>query len=206
MISAGRLVLGLGAGGTLPAGTARTADRQPGLAEYLAYGLPVSTPAEGIARLAEAISIVRRMFTDDVFDFTGRYYQLAGTRNEPKPVQPGGPPVLVGGTGTRMLRLVAEHADIWNVPGPPHASLEFLADRNAVLDQHCAALGRDPASVLRSVQLIVGADDPEAVRRVVRQVVGVGFFHVVIGVRQPAPDNVPRWLADEIIAPLREGR
>jgi alkanesulfonate monooxygenase SsuD/methylene tetrahydromethanopterin reductase-like flavin-dependent oxidoreductase (luciferase family) len=206
VISAGRLILGLGAGGTLPAGTPRTADQHPGLAEYLAYGLPVSTPAEGIARLAETITVVRRMFTDEVFDFTGRYYQLAGTRNEPKPVQPGGPPVLVGGTGTRMLRLVAKHADIWNVPGPPHASLEFLADRNAVLDQHCAALGRDPASVLRSVQLIVGADDPAAVRRVVGQVIEAGFRHVVLGVRQPAPENVPRWLADEIIAPLLAGR
>ena len=102
-----------------------------------------------------------------------------------------------------MLQLVAEHADIWNVPGPPHGSLEFLAERSAVLDQRCAAIGRDPASVLRSVQLIVGADDPAGVRRVVGQVIEAGFGHVVIGVRPPAPENVPRWLADEVIAPLR---
>jgi alkanesulfonate monooxygenase SsuD/methylene tetrahydromethanopterin reductase-like flavin-dependent oxidoreductase (luciferase family) len=204
VISAGRLILGLGAGGTLPAGTPRRPEQHPGLTEYLAYGLPVGTPGEGIDRLAETITIVRRMFTDDVFDFTGRHYQLTGTRNEPKPVQPGGPPVLVGGTGTRMLRLVAEHADIWNVPGPPHGSLPFLAERSAVLDQHCAAIGRDPASVLRSVQLIVAADDPAAVRRVVGQVIEAGFGHVVVAVRPPAPDNVPRWLAEEVIAPLRD--
>ncbi|HEY6310448.1 MAG TPA: LLM class flavin-dependent oxidoreductase [Streptosporangiaceae bacterium] len=203
VISAGRLVLGLGAGGTLPAGTPRTPDQHPGLAEYLGYGLPVTTPAEGLGRLAETITIVRQMFTREVFDFTGRYYSLTGTRNAPKPVQPGGPPVLVGGTGTRMLRLVADHADIWNVPGPPHATLEFLADRNAVLDQQCAAVGRDPASVLRSVQLIVTADEPAAVRRLVVQVAGAGFGHVVLAVRPPAPDNVARWLADEIIAPVR---
>src|SRR5262249_46949956 len=128
VISGGRLVVGLGAGGTIPAGTEPTPDQHPGLAEYLAYGLPVTTPAEGVGRLAETIAIVGRMFIEEVFDFDGRYYTLRSTRNEPKPVQPGGPPVLVGGTGTRMLRLVAEHADIWNVPGPPHGSLEFIAD------------------------------------------------------------------------------
>ena len=203
VISAGRLILGLGAGGTLPAGTPRIPDRHPGLAEYLAYGLPVTSPGEGLGKLAETISIVRRMFTEDAFDFRGRYYSLTGTRNEPKPVQSGGPPVLVGGTGTRLLRLVAEHADIWNAPGPPHASLEFLAERSAVLDRHCEAVGRNPASVLRSVQLIVSADDPAAVRQVVAQVIEAGFGHVVIAVRPPAPDNVARWLADEIIGPAR---
>lgn len=205
VISAGRLVLGLGAGGTLPAGTPRTPDQHPGLAEYLAYGLPVTDPAEGLGRLAETIGIVRRMFTEDTFDFDGRYYSLTGTLNEPKPVQRGGPPVLIGGTGTRMLRLVAEHADIWNAPGPPHASLEFLTERSAVLDRHCEAVGRDPATVLRSVQLIVGADDPAAVRQVVTKVIEAGFGHVVVAVRPPAPDNVARWLADEIIGPVRAG-
>jgi alkanesulfonate monooxygenase SsuD/methylene tetrahydromethanopterin reductase-like flavin-dependent oxidoreductase (luciferase family) len=203
VISAGRLILGLGAGGTLPAGTARTPDQHPGLTEYLAYGLPVTTPAEGLGRLAETICIVRRMFTDASFDFGGRFHSLSGTLNEPKPVQPGGPPVLVGGTGTRLLRLVAEHADIWNVPGPPHASLAFLAERLAVLDRQCEAVGRDPVTVLRSVQLIVSADDPAAVRRVVALVIQAGFGHVVLAVRPPVPDNVARWLADEIIGPVR---
>jgi alkanesulfonate monooxygenase SsuD/methylene tetrahydromethanopterin reductase-like flavin-dependent oxidoreductase (luciferase family) len=203
VISAGRLILGLGAGGTLPAGTPHTPDQHPGLTEYLAYGLPVTTPAEGLGRLAETISIVRRMFTQDTFDFAGRYYGLTGTMNEPKPVQRGGPPVLIGGTGTRLLRLVAEHADIWNIPGPPHARLDFLVERSTMLDRHCEAVGRDPASILRSVQMIVSADDPVAVRDVVAQVIAAGFGHVVLAVRPPAPDNVARWLADEIIAPVR---
>src|SRR5215475_2271006 len=95
VISAGRLILGLGAGGTLPTGTPRSPDEHPGLREYLAYGLPVTTPAEGLGRLAETISIVRRMFTDDTFDFEGRYSSLTDTVNAPKPMQPGGPPVLV---------------------------------------------------------------------------------------------------------------
>jgi alkanesulfonate monooxygenase SsuD/methylene tetrahydromethanopterin reductase-like flavin-dependent oxidoreductase (luciferase family) len=204
VISGGRLILGIGAGGTLPAGTPMSVDHHPGLAEYLAYGLPVTTPAEGLAKLAETIVIVRRMFTEDVFDFDGRYYTLAGTRNEPKPVQPGGPPILIGGSGSRMLRLVAEHADIWNVPGPPHASPEFLAERSHALDAHCEAIGRDPAGVIRSTQVIFTGDDPAAARAVVAQVIAAGFSHVVMAARPPAPDNIARWLADEIITPTRD--
>jgi len=204
VISGGRLILGIGAGGTLPAGMPKEADQHPGLAEYLAYGLPVTTPADGLAKLAETISILRRMFTDDIFDFAGRYYTLTGTRNEPKPVQPGGPPVLIGGSGNRMLRLVAEHADIWNVPGPPHGSAEFLAERNQALDQHCKAIGRDPAEVVRSTQVMFRGDDPVAARSVVGDVIAAGFGHIVMAVRPPAPDNIARWLADEIIAPIRD--
>jgi alkanesulfonate monooxygenase SsuD/methylene tetrahydromethanopterin reductase-like flavin-dependent oxidoreductase (luciferase family) len=159
-------------------------------------------PGEGIGRLSETITIIRRMFTEDVFDFDGRYYTLTGTINEPKPVQRPGPPVLVGGSGTRLVRLAAEQADIWNVPGPPHASMEFLVERSQVLDQHCADIGRDPASITRSVQIVTGTDDPAAVRATVSGLLDAGFRHIVFGVRPPAPDNVPRWLADEIINPV----
>ena len=205
VISGGRLVLGLGAGGTMPAGTQLTPDQHPGIAEYLAYGLPVTTPAEGLGRLAETIKIVRRMFAEDVFDFDGRYYTLKAVRNAPKPVQPGGPPVLVGGTGTRMLRLVAENADIWNIPGPPHGSIEFITERNQMLDQHCASIGRDPRDLVRSVQLILQGDDPAAARETVAAVIAAGFSHIVLAVRPPSPDNVARWLATEVITPVREG-
>ena len=204
VISGGRLILGMGAGGTLPAGTPMAPDQHPGLAEYLAYGLPVTTPAEGLARLAETIRIVRRMFTEDVFDFSGRYYTLTGTRNEPKPVQPGGPPVLIGGTGNKMLRLVAEQADMWNAPGPPHASVAFLAERSKVIDEECAAIGRDPAQIVRSAQVILSGDDAAAARAIVADVIAAGFTCIVMAVRPPTPDNVPRWLADEVIAPVRD--
>jgi alkanesulfonate monooxygenase SsuD/methylene tetrahydromethanopterin reductase-like flavin-dependent oxidoreductase (luciferase family) len=209
VISGGRLVLGIGVGRTVRSGPAlQTGQTQSpggnGPAEYAAYGLTAVSPAEGIGRLSEAITIIRRMFTEDEFDFDGRYYTLSGTINEPKPVQQQGPPVLVGGAGTRLLRLVAEQADMWNIPGPPHASLEFLTERSRVLDQHCADIGRDPATITRSVQIVTEADDPSAVRATVTGLIGAGFGHIVFGVRPPAPDNVPRWLADEIIAPVLE--
>ena len=118
-------------------------------------------------------------------------------------MQQPGPPILVGGSGTRLLRVAAEHADIWNVPGPPHGSLEFVTERSRVLDQHCAAIGRDPASLTRSVQLLFPVTDAAAVRAMIGALVAAGFRHIVLAVRPPWPDNVARWLADEIINPVR---
>lgn len=205
VISGGRLVLGIGVGGThQPPGTNGIPGDNPGIAEYAAYGLDLVSPAEGIGALAESLEILRHMFTEDVFDFHGKYYTLTGTRNQPKPVQQPGPPLLVGGSGTRLLRLAAEHADLWNVPGPPHASLEFVTERSRVLDQHCADIGRDPASITRSVQLLIRADDPASVRSTVADLINAGFRHIVFGVRPPGPDNVARWLANEIIGPVTD--
>jgi alkanesulfonate monooxygenase SsuD/methylene tetrahydromethanopterin reductase-like flavin-dependent oxidoreductase (luciferase family) len=203
VISGGRLVLGIGVGGThQPPGSGGIPGDNPAIAEYAAYGIPLVSPAEGIASLDESLRILRRMFTDDVFDFRGRYHTLTGTRNEPKPVQRPRPPVLIGGSGTRLLRLVAEHADIWNVPGPPHGTLEFIRERSRVLDQHCADLGRDPATVTRSAQVLIQVGDPAAVRAMTQELIGADFRHIVFGVRPPAPDNVARWLADEVIGPV----
>ncbi|MEV4064750.1 hypothetical protein [Nonomuraea dietziae] len=75
-------------------------------------------------------------------------------------MQRPGPPILIGGWGDRMLRLVAEQADIWNVPGPPHNSVEWIAERGRVLNDHCAAIGRDPREIVR-----VGPDDRVVRRR-----------------------------------------
>jgi alkanesulfonate monooxygenase SsuD/methylene tetrahydromethanopterin reductase-like flavin-dependent oxidoreductase (luciferase family) len=205
VISGGRLVLGIGVGGTHQPGPPPPGPAQHnGLAEYAAYGLTTVPPGEGIGRLAEAITIIRRMFTEDEFDFAGRYYTLSGTVSEPKPVQRPGPPVLVGGSGTRLLRVAAEQADIWNVPGPPHASMEFLRERSRVLDRHCADIGRDPASITRSVQILITADDPPGVRATITELINAGFGHIAVGVRPPAPANVARWLVDEIIGPVRD--
>ena len=136
--------------------------------------------------------------------FLGSPFQLRGAVCEPKPVQTAGPPILVGGYGDRMLRVVAEHADIWNIPGPPHGRVEHLVERSAVLDRHCAAVGRDPASLSRSTQMIVSHDDPAATRTALVALAGAGFDHFVLAPLPPYRDKVARWLADEIVVPVRE--
>ncbi|MEU1411800.1 LLM class flavin-dependent oxidoreductase [Streptomyces sp. NPDC005731] len=204
VISGGRLVLGIGAGGThQPAGAGGIPGDNPAIAEYEAYGLTLVPPAEGVARLDESVRILKRMWAEDVFDFSGRHYSLKGTRCEPKPVQRPGPPLLIGGWGTRLLRVVAEHADMWNVPGPPHNDVAFVAQRGRVLDAHCAGLGRDPREITRSVQVLVSYDDPAATRAAVDALVAAGMNHIVLNLPRPYPKGVARWLADEIIAGRR---
>ncbi|MEW2306679.1 LLM class flavin-dependent oxidoreductase [Streptomyces sp. NPDC006655] len=204
VVSGGRLVLGLGVGGThQPPGAGGIRGENPAVAEYAAYGLTLVAPAEGIARLAETVRILKLMWTRDVFDFEGEYYRLTGTRNEPKPVQRPGPPLLIGGWGTRLLRLVAEHADVWNVPGPPHHTVEFVAERSRVLDAHCADLGRDPAQIARSVQVLVSYDDPATTRATVTALIRAGMNHIVLSLPRPYPQGVARRLAEEVIAPVR---
>ncbi|MDX6330151.1 MAG: hypothetical protein QOI83_2534 [Streptomycetaceae bacterium] len=204
VVSHGRLILGIGVGGTRqPPDTGGITGRNPAIAEYEAYGLALVPPAEGVARLAETIDILKRMWSEDVFDFQGRYYTLKGTRNEPKPVQRPGPPLLIGGWGTRMLRLVAEQADMWNIPGPPHNSVEYIAERNRVLDEQCAAIGRDPQEITRSVQVIISYDEVADSRKTILELINAGMTHIVLSLRGPYPQGVARWLADEIIAPVR---
>ncbi|WP_419249014.1 LLM class flavin-dependent oxidoreductase [Streptomyces canus] len=98
-----------------------------------------------------------------------------------------GPPLLIGCWGTRSLRLVAEHADIWNIPGPPHNTLDYITQRSRVLDAHCAAVGRDPQTITRSVQYIVSYDDSAGDRKAIRDLIGAGLTHIVLSLRSPLP-------------------
>ncbi|MER7754408.1 LLM class flavin-dependent oxidoreductase [Kitasatospora sp. NPDC097643] len=206
VISGGRLVMGLGVGGThQPPGAGGIPGHNPAAAEYAAYGLDLVPPAEGIARLAETIAILRGMWTRDVFDFAGPYTTLVGNRNEPKPLSRPHPPILLGGWGTRLLRLVAEQADIWNIPGPPHHGIHHVVERSRVLDAHCAAIGRDPRTLTRSVQYTVSYDDPAADRAALAELIAAGFSHLVLSLRSPYPPGVVGWLAKEIVNPLRQG-
>ncbi|TDW81471.1 luciferase-like monooxygenase [Kribbella pratensis] len=203
VISGGRLIMGLGAGGThQPAGQSGIPGPNPAIEEYAAYGLTLVPPGEGIDRLRETIEILRRMWTEDEFDFHGRYYMLERTRNAPKPVQQGGPPLLIGGWGNRMLRLVAEYADTWNISGPPHVDFGTIADRVRRLDAECERIGRDPSTISRSLQQIVSYDDPAETRAIVRKAVELGFDHIVLSLPRPYPERAVRWLVREIIDPF----
>lgn len=144
-ISAGRLVLGLGAGW------------QEG--EHTAYGLALGRPGERIDRFREALRVVRGLLDEPRTTMTGDYYQLVDAACEPKPVQPH-LPILVGGRGDRMLTVVARYADEWNVWADPQTHRE----RAAVLDRACERLGRDPGTIWRSTQapVLVTDDDSAA--------------------------------------------
>lgn len=201
IVSGGRVDVGIGAG----AMDIKAPGQEYAVREYAAYGLPLVSPNESRESLAEACVILKRMWTEnEVFDFEGRHYRLSGAICEPKPVQRPRPPLLVGAWGTNALRVVAEHADIWNLPGPPHMSMDFLGERSRVLDQHCASLGRDPGNIVRSTQYFVSYDNPSDTVATTLELVDAGFTHLVLSLLPPYPDGVAHWLADEIIEPVRQ--
>lgn len=214
-VSNGRLILGIGAGGS--------AVKDPdGLAlvhrELDAYGIPVVSTGEAVGALGEACEIFRRMWSEpEPFDFDGRWYQLKGAICEPKPVQQPRPKIMIGAAGQRSLRVVAEHADIWNCPTRGDVG-EFLRMK-AILEEHCAEIGRDPDEIVASVQFLVAAGevdaslqqrglptigDPAATRDLLLRFIDAGVRHLVLAPVSSTTDRPARWLADEIVEPVRE--
>jgi F420-dependent oxidoreductase-like protein len=162
-LSGGRLEFGIGAG---------WAEN-----EHTMLGLPFGTARDRADWLEEALPIIRSLWTEARTTFAGEHYQLIDAVAEPKPVQTPHPPIWIGGTGRRRtLRMAAEHAAVWNAPG---GSPEQVAELSAVLDGHCAAIGRDPAEIRRSVQIRVPAD-VSALPEQVRGFLGVGVTEIIL--------------------------
>jgi probable F420-dependent oxidoreductase len=127
-ISSGRLILGLGAGWNEP--------------EYQAFGFPFD---HRVSRFEEALQIVRPLLKEGRVDFQGKYYTARDCEITPRSSRPGGPPLLVGAFGPRMLRLAAQYADLWNWG---YISLpRALVKPRQALRKACAAVGRDPATL-----------------------------------------------------------
>lgn len=131
VLSGGRVVLGMGAGWHE--------------AEHVGYGFPFGPPAERVARLAEALEIVRGMLDDDRPTYDGRYYRTVRAECDPHPLR-GRLPLLVGGRGRTTLRIAARFADRVNVTG----GAADVAAAFGRLDEGCAAVGRDPGAVERT--------------------------------------------------------
>jgi alkanesulfonate monooxygenase SsuD/methylene tetrahydromethanopterin reductase-like flavin-dependent oxidoreductase (luciferase family) len=189
VVSDGRLDFGIGAGSRPDIPWARR--------EYEAHGLPFHDANHAVESLAEACVVIRRLWTEDEpFDVHGRHIQLTGAFCSPKPVQRPHPPLLIGGRSSRLLRVAAEHADLWNVPG---TDIDDAARRSELLDRYCAEIGRDPATVTRSIHVQIAYDRPREGRDTVRRAVDAGFRHIVLGLPAPYPEDVAHRVADEII-------
>jgi alkanesulfonate monooxygenase SsuD/methylene tetrahydromethanopterin reductase-like flavin-dependent oxidoreductase (luciferase family) len=189
IVSGGRLDFGIGAGSRPSHPLARR--------EYAAHGLPYDDFAHSVGSLAEACTVIRRLWTSDQpFDFDGSYVHLTGAFGNPKPVQRPYPPIMIGGRSAALLRVVAEHADLWNIPG---GDIDDVISRSALLDRYCAEIGRDPAAITRSIHLSVSYEAPDRTRDAIGQAIDAGFGHVVLGLPSPWPANVARWVTDELI-------
>lgn len=148
-ISGGRVVLGLGAGWQEN--------------EHRQYGIEFSDVPGRLARLDEACQVIKSLYTRPVSNFDGRYYQLTDATLEPKPVQRP-LPLLIGGGGEKVtLKITAKYADEWNHWG----DAATMAQKGAILDAHCASVGRDPRDIQRSaaVLLFIGRTKAEVAAR-----------------------------------------
>ena len=130
-VTSGRFVLGLGAGWQTN--------------EHTAYGIELPPLGTRLDRFEESCQVIRLLLTEEVSTFTGKWYRLTQARCDPKPI--ARLPLLIGGAGERRtLRIAARFADEWHT----WASPDEFQHKNAVLDQHCIDVGRDPATILRS--------------------------------------------------------
>jgi alkanesulfonate monooxygenase SsuD/methylene tetrahydromethanopterin reductase-like flavin-dependent oxidoreductase (luciferase family) len=148
-LSGGRVVLGIGAGWNEE--------------EYHAYGWPFPPARVRIAQLAEAIALIRRLWTEASVSHAGPHYELRDAHCEPRP-RPV-PPIMVGGSGERyLLRVVAEHADWWNYS---FRGRESYAHKQAVLRDHCRSVGRDYDAIRQVIRVgLLVADSEREVERV----------------------------------------
>ncbi|WP_284747171.1 LLM class flavin-dependent oxidoreductase [Amycolatopsis sp. RTGN1] len=164
-LSGGRLDVGLGAGGDA-------------FTDAM-MGTLTPSPVERVERLAETCEILSLLWTRPVTDYPGRHYTLTGARSDPKPRQPK-PPLWLGSSGEKLgLRVVAQHADVWLNAALPGTEITELQRLSRVLDEHCAAVGRDPATIRRAAQFRLPSDADSAVR-LAGSHVEAGFTELVL--------------------------
>ncbi|HZS88486.1 MAG TPA: LLM class flavin-dependent oxidoreductase [Chloroflexota bacterium] len=176
-LAPGRVIFGIGAGWKDD--------------EYLAYGYEFPPAPVRIAQLEDTVEIVRRLWTTPgPVTYEGRHYSIHDAHLQPKPNPV--PPIMIGGSGERlMLRLIAKHADWYNLPGN---SLETYRRKLEVLARHCADIGRDPATIRKSwaCECVAVAPSSDEAQRMARS---SPFYE---------PENAIAGTPDEVAATLAQ--
>ena len=186
VISHGRLNFGIGTGWSEQ--------------QHRAYGILLPSPGERVRRLGEACELTRRLWTESLVTFEGRYYQLSEAPCDPKPLQKPFPPFVIGGEGEQTLKVIALYADIWDCSAD---SPELYHQKSILLENYCAAIGRDPASIEYSRHISVDPSDLKAALVETRSYIEVGATHIIYHVPVPASQNILRRLAEEVASPLQ---
>ncbi|MFZ2207752.1 MAG: LLM class flavin-dependent oxidoreductase [Porticoccaceae bacterium] len=184
-ISNGRFILGLGAGWFG--------------AEYRAHGYPFPSTAERLAQLEETVQVLKAMWCDAAPTFTGNYFSIAKAYNNPRPVQQPHPPLMLGGSGTGLLKIAAAHADILNMIPPTSNGKDFVNDpaatvkydmgvlkrKIAELQRYAEAAGRDPGDIELSGFALVGLSRDAADKALRGIATQIGFPDYATAQRSP---------------------
>ncbi|WP_050947795.1 LLM class flavin-dependent oxidoreductase [Mycobacterium xenopi] len=181
-ISAGRLQLGIGSGSIED--------------EHSRTGLPWGSFAERSERLAEALEILSQAFSKGVIDFAGSHYTVRDMPIVPGPAQQPRPPVIVGGVGEKhTLPLVARYADVWNVPT---YALGQLERKLSVLRSICDDIGRDPATIVLSVEAVMALAPDDIALPTVRQIAEKRFGAPGFGLHEGGLIGTPQAIVERL--------
>jgi probable F420-dependent oxidoreductase len=200
-ISNGRFILAVGSGWHEP--------------EYRGFGFPFD---RRVSRFEEAFGIIRELFATGACDFHGEFYDIEGAALFPRPVQSGGPPIMIGSNGARMLSIALPHVQMWNSWHNDYGNTrKGLAALLAEIDRACEKAGRDPATLVRTVCPLVAMEgakgrtsadgrstppldglDPAALADELATYAGMGVGHVQIVLDPITPRSI-----DALAATLR---
>jgi len=179
VLSGGRALLGLGAAWNEE--------------EHIGYGFDFPPVRERMDRLDEALTIIRSMFADERPSFSGAHYRIHEALNVPRPIQPRGPRILVGGGGEqRTLRIAARHADMthWFPLG-----LETLRRKDELLVRYCEEIGRDPGTIERTMAspVVVATSEADG-RRILEAMPPERRAHASVGTPDQAAEALRPYL------------
>jgi F420-dependent oxidoreductase-like protein len=186
-ISGGRVIVGLGIGWFE--------------AEFRGYGYDFPPASRRLAQLREAVQLMKQMWTEPGSTFDGKHFRTEAVMCEPRPVRT--PPILIGGGGERvLLRIAAQHADIWNNLAVHQGE---LARKVARLREHCLAVGRDPATIEVSQQTAVVLGETEEDARAQLERAGRVYGGHLGNIEQDGIWGHPARVIERIERQLREG-
>jgi alkanesulfonate monooxygenase SsuD/methylene tetrahydromethanopterin reductase-like flavin-dependent oxidoreductase (luciferase family) len=181
-ISAGRLQLGIGSGSIED--------------EHVRLGLDWGSFAERSERLAETLQILHQAFDNELIDFTGKHFTVTDMPIKPGPVQQPRPPIVVGGVGEKYtLPLVARYADVWNVPT---YALGELDHKISVLRSICDDVGRDPSSIVLSIEAVMALAPDDAALPAVAQLAEKRFGVPAFGLEAGGLVGTPPAIVDRL--------
>ncbi|HXM71691.1 MAG TPA: TIGR03560 family F420-dependent LLM class oxidoreductase [Candidatus Dormibacteraeota bacterium] len=148
-----------------------------------------------VGRLSESLRIIKSLFTEERTNFEGRYYHFKDAIANPKPIQKPHPPFWIGASGPSTLRLVARHADVWNIAGGDPARVKELTP---MLDEACDAVGRNPSEIRRSIQFGWDGVDRGQLLDLCAQYLELGVTEQVIYLRGAQPVALAEKIADAL--------
>jgi F420-dependent oxidoreductase-like protein len=216
-VSHGRLLFGIGAGWFE--------------AEHKAYGFPFGTPRERADKLAEALQVIRKLWTEDHPSFAGKHYRLEKAPYQPPNVQKPHPPIVIGGQGKRwIVPLVARYGDSWNAVGG--LTPDQIRERRRIIEDECRKIGRSPcpsdvsvlvplvaitniplagpavrlgarAIVRKEVAQSILAGSAGAIRDRLQAYADAGVNEVILSLRPPFNRDLLRQFAQEIMPSFR---